>query len=247
MSAFLASTRDLIEAKIALAAGANWIDMKEPRTGALGAVAADEVARVAAWIRGVDNNTPVSATIGDCWNHPQSMPERVAVLADTGVPYVKIGVYAARPARALLQAISACCACGPRIILVCFAEAPPGPASIAACAATGIRGMMLDTADKNSGPLTAILTRTRIAAFVNSVQARGLLCGLAGSLARADIPELMPLGADYLGFRGALCEAGGRSGTLSAHAVANIRQGIDSARAVTTEHLTMEGQARGMA
>jgi dihydroneopterin aldolase len=247
MTAFLASTRDLAEAKIALIAGADWIDMKEPRTGALGAVAPGEVARVVAWLRDVDENMPVSATIGDCWSEPAGMPARVATLAETGVPYVKIGVYAAQPGREMLQAVSACCAYGPRIILVCFAEAPPDATSITACAATGIHGMMLDTADKHSGALTSILAPSQIARFVDHVQRCDLLCGLAGSLGLEDIRPLLPLGADYLGFRGALCDAGGRAGMVSAAAVATIRHGIDSAQAEITEHLTMEGRARGMA
>lgn len=247
MTAFLASTRDLAEAQIALAAGADWIDMKEPRTGALGAVAPGEVARVVTWMRSVDKHVPVSATIGDCWDDPASMPARVAALAETGVPYVKIGVYAAHASRELLQAIAACCACGPAIIVVCFAEAPPDAKSIAACAATGIHGMMLDTADKQGGSLTARLTPVKIAAFVDNVRTHGLLCGLAGSLTLADIRPLLPFGADYLGFRGALCAAGGRAGRVSATAVATIRLGIDSAQAAITEHLTMEERAGGMA
>lgn len=247
MTAFLASTRDLAEAKVALLSGADWIDMKEPRTGALGAVAPGEVARVVTWIRGVARNIPVSATIGDCWDTPSGMPERVAALAETAVPYVKIGVYAAQPGRDLLRAISRCCECGPAIILVCFAEAPPDAASIAACAATGIHGMMLDTADKHGGSLTTILASAQIAEFVDNVQSRSLLCGLAGSLTLEDIPPLLALGADYLGFRGALCEADGRTGMVTSKAVARIRQGIDGAQAAIAEHLTMEGQAGGMA
>jgi len=247
VTAFLASTRDLAEAKIALAAGANWIDMKEPRTGALGAVAPAEVGRVVKWLRDVEPDVPVSATIGDCWDAPAGMPARVAALAETGVPYVKIGIYAARVSRELLHAISACCACGPRIILVCFAEAPPDANAIAAWAAAGIHGMMLDTADKHSGSLRAVRTRTELADFVDSVQTRGLLCGLAGSLTVADITPLLPLGADYLGFRGALCDAGGRAGMVSAGAVTTIRLCIDSAHAAIANHQTMEGRTRGMA
>lgn len=241
MTAFLASTRDLVEAKIALAAGANWIDMKEPRTGALGAVAPQEIARVVQWLLNVDPGMPVSATIGDCWEEPARMPARVALLAETGIPYVKIGVYAAQPDAHLLRAITECCACGPRIILVCFATALPDATAIAACAATGIDGMMLDTADKAGGSLTDVVAPAQLAAFVSSVRAHRLLCGLAGSLSAADVARLLPLGADYLGFRGALCDAGDRVGRISATAVSAIRACLDGANAGVTEQHVMEG------
>ena len=35
---------------------------------------------------------------------------------------------------------------------------------------------------------------------------KGLLTGLAGSLEAADVPRLLLLAPDYLGFRGALCD-----------------------------------------
>ncbi|MGR9090138.1 MAG: (5-formylfuran-3-yl)methyl phosphate synthase [Gammaproteobacteria bacterium] len=247
MTAFLASTRDLAEAKIAVATGANWIDMKEPRTGALGAVEPCEVARVVRWLRGADHDIPVSATIGDCWEEPACMAERVGLLAETGVPYVKIGVYAARPSVSLLHAITACCAHAPRIIVVCFAEASPDATAIATWATTGIHGMMLDTAHKAGGSLTDILAHAQLGDFVVNVQAQGLLCGLAGSLAVDDVARLLPLGADYLGFRGALCEVGGRSGSVSARAVRTIRACLDNAHARIVEHQTMEGRPDGMA
>jgi uncharacterized protein (UPF0264 family) len=64
-----------------------------------------------------------------------------------------------------------------------------------------------------------------LASFVRRARARGLLTGLAGSLRREDVPALLPLGADYLGFRGALCAAG-RAGSLDPMALAAIRAAL---------------------
>jgi len=50
-----------------------------------------------------------------------------------------------------------------------------------------------------------------------------LLCGLAGSLCETDIDTLLPLGADYLGFRGALCAGGLRTDGIDAAALARVR------------------------
>jgi len=49
-----------------------------------------------------------------------------------------------------------------------------------------------------------------------------LLCGLAGRLAAADVPVLKTLGADYLGFRSALCADAERVATLNASSVQRL-------------------------
>ena len=62
MTALLASVTDLQEARMALEAGANIIDLKDPARGALGAVSNDIQQSVT---RFVDRRRLVSATVGD--------------------------------------------------------------------------------------------------------------------------------------------------------------------------------------
>jgi dihydroneopterin aldolase len=62
MTLFLASVRDAAEAEMALACGADIIDLKDPSQGALGAVSLDAIAST---VRCVAGRAPVSATIGD--------------------------------------------------------------------------------------------------------------------------------------------------------------------------------------
>ncbi len=83
---------------------------------------------------------------------------------------------------------------------------------------------MLDTMNKQRGSLTEVMPIATITRFVESAKQYNLLCGLAGSLAIADIPELIPLNADYLGFRGALCEQQQRTATLNPAAIYAIKQ-----------------------
>jgi dihydroneopterin aldolase len=86
----------------------------------------------------------------------------------------------------------------------------------------GAAGIMLDTADKGSGSLLAHLDPRQLASFVAQAKSDGLTVGLAGSLAAADVPELLPLAPDLLGFRGALCN-GSRGASLDPAACAAIR------------------------
>ena len=84
---------------------------------------------------------------------------------------------------------------------------------------------MLDTADKASSPLTRLWDAQRLADFVDAVREEGLVCGLAGRLALNDIPALLPLQADYLGFRSALCH-GDRRGAIDHAALMRVREAI---------------------
>jgi uncharacterized protein (UPF0264 family) len=90
----------------------------------------------------------------------------------------------------------------------------------------GFAGVMLDTMDKKKGSLTQQMAKMEIAQFVKQAKALKLFCGLAGSLRLEDIPELMPYNADYLGFRGALCQGHDRVGWLNKQAVIQIRRAI---------------------
>ena len=231
MTEFLASVRNLEEAAIAHRAGVDWIDLKEPADGALGAVALPTIDQVVQWVGRQGRQVPVSATIGDCWDTPSLMPKRVGQLAATGVDYAKIGLYAASPTPELLATIGECSSLGPRIIVVCFAERPPGLSDIRAYAQSGIAGIMLDTANKTGPDLAGLISSEGLRAFVQAAHGQDLVCGLAGSLKVADIEKLSTLGADYLGFRGALCRNAVRESDFSFAAAIDVRARIDAASA----------------
>jgi (5-formylfuran-3-yl)methyl phosphate synthase len=115
------------------------------------------------------------------------------------------------------------------IVAVLFADRSPPIADLTPFAQVGCAGVMLDTADKGSGRLLDCLTPETLAAFLPQAQGLRLLCGLAGSLRLADIPALLPLGPDYLGFRGALCDSGQRARTLDRERLHAIREAIPKA------------------
>lgn len=218
MTLFLASVRDEAEAAIALFAGADIIDLKEPRRGALGALDRDTTRSIVSLIGG---RVPVSATIGDVPMHPETIGAAVLEKAACGVDYVKFGVFPDGDARRCLDALHPLARCVP-LIVVLFADSPPDFDAVAAAANMGAAGIMLDTADKGSGSLLAHLDPRELANFVTQAKSYGLTVGLAGSLRAADVPNLLPLAPDLLGFRGALC-CGFRSASLDPAACAAIR------------------------
>jgi uncharacterized protein (UPF0264 family) len=226
MSGFLASVRSAAEARIALAGGADIIDVKEPSSGALGRVDGETLAAIVETLGG---NRPASATIGDVVLDPDTIVAAVTETAATGVDIVKIGLFAG-DLDGTLAALAPLAGAGIRLVAVIFADRAPDLATLVPrCAAAGFAGIMLDTADKRAGPLTAHLSAGALARFVAAARARGLLSGLAGALRLADIPDLAALGADYLGFRSALA-VGGRDRGIDLAAVQGVRRALDAAQ-----------------
>lgn len=220
MTALLASVRDVGEADLVVAAGCDWLDLKEPREGALGAVDLSVVREV---IARHATRLPISATIGDCWDAPWLIPPRVRGLTESGVAFVKVGMFARSLRPGFVAALADAVSLARQVIAVCFAEDPPTIAQLDDLVALGLRGVMLDTADKRGGSLAARLPPARIAGFVAAARARGLLTGLAGSLRAVDVPAMLEYQPDYLGFRGALCRAHAREETIDPPAVRALR------------------------
>lgn len=222
-TAFLASVTSLEEATLAHTLGADVVDLKEPRRGALGAAEPDCVRQVVATL---GSTTLLSATIGDLAPDNTGLARAVREMHETGVDIVKVGVFAkALPATAM-QTLRALASDGVRLALVFFAEDSDGRPDFAALRAAGVVAVMLDTRDKADGNLRDKLDAETLARFVNGAQQAGLAAGLAGSLGLDDIAPLLALQPDYLGFRGALCRAQQRVASLDPGRVAAVRRRI---------------------
>lgn len=223
MSGLLASVCSVAEAEIALDSYANIIDCKNPHQGALGALPPLEIARIVEHVRG---ERPVSATTGDLDGDPRRLKHAARVTADCGVDYIKFGLFDADSAASHIRALRDMTNTH-QLIAVCFADRFDPRSLLPLLAANGYRGVMIDTADKQNGSLTDLWTIPRLAAFVQQAQGLGLLCGLAGRLGLRDIPSLLPLQADYLGFRGALC-GGNRRHALDRAAMNCVRDAFEA-------------------
>jgi uncharacterized protein (UPF0264 family) len=227
MTLMLASVASLAEAELAYDCAVDWIDIKDPTRGALGAAPPATVGSIVAFVAA---RVPVSATIGDCWDTPHVIPARVAQMAEVGVDYVKAGLNARNLSSTSSLALREATAGGAQVIVVCMAENSPSMNDLESLAATGICGVMLDTANKSGASLPQLLQRPYLAEFVECAHGLGLLTGLAGRLSISEVLPLAALGADYLGFRSALCDSGERQKQLSRGATLAVKAAIIGAR-----------------
>ncbi|HYB08633.1 MAG TPA: (5-formylfuran-3-yl)methyl phosphate synthase [Alphaproteobacteria bacterium] len=224
MTALLASVRNRDEALIALEGGADILDLKEPGAGALGRLPERIIGEI---LKAVDRRCVVSATIGDMPLDPTLVASAVDEMAKSGVDIVKIGIFDGALESTLL-ALASIAASGRQLVAVLFADRAPELTLVDRFAAAGFRGVMLDTADKGAGPLTRHLPLQGLAEFVARARGCRLFTGLAGSLGVDDVPHLVPLGPDYLGFRTALT-SGRRDGPIDRDAVVRVRAAIEAA------------------
>lgn len=222
MSKWLASVQSLEEAQSLAGCLPDILDLKNPAAGALGALPTDTVSEIANWASG---RCLVSATVGDLPMQAGIIADAVHQIAACGVDYVKVGLFA-EPGLAVCidQMQPTLEALNKPVIAVLFADQVHDISLIDAIKQAGFAGVMLDTATKNGQGLLDHWTAVELGEFVNASRQRALLCGLAGALKLEDIDRLEPLGADYLGFRSALCDRQQRSSKLDLQRAKAIRQ-----------------------
>jgi dihydroneopterin aldolase len=219
MTLLLASVSGADEAVTAFVHGADIIDLKDVATAAL---AGRPVAEVRAVVDAIAGRRPVSAVAGRPGMTPDDMAAAATAVADAGVDYVKFAVLVGPQAHDTVRRLAAL-ATRARLVGVLFADMEYDETLVDLMAACGFFGLMIDTASKDGGGLLDHLDIATLARRVAAARAHGLIVGLAGSLEAPDIPRLLLLAPDILGFRGALC-AGGRDGEIDPAAMAIIRE-----------------------
>lgn len=225
----LVSVRNLDEARLAAAAGVDFIDLKDPAAGALGALPPPRIAEIVRDLRArapgaAHARTVLSATTGDLASEAiEPILVQVRAVAATGVDLVKVGIDAGAGSAALLRALAHEPAA---VVPVLMADRGVDMALVhLALALRAFPALMLDTAEKGAGSLLQRRPEAEMRAFIDAVQGRGEaghgvtrgtqphpanapMAGLAGALQREELPALRRLGPDFAGFRSAVCSQG---------------------------------------
>src|SRR6266536_2958188 len=168
MTLFLASVTGTEEAEIAVARGADIIDLKDPAKGALGALSEREVRSAVAGIAG---KRPVSAVIGDLPMQREAILSAATAMAGTGIDFVKVGLFPDPTRAECIRALHSL-ARKTKIIGVMFADLGPDPALIPTMADAGFAGAMLDTARKDGRRLLDHMDLPRSEEHTSELQSR---------------------------------------------------------------------------
>jgi (5-formylfuran-3-yl)methyl phosphate synthase len=227
----LLSVTDAHEARVAVEAGVDIVDVKNPAEGSLGAPAPGVIERVR---EVVPLERPVSAAIGDLPNLPGTAALAALGAARSGAEYVKIGLWGTSStdeAVAVLRAAREAVDGEAVVIAGAYADAervpggslPPG-AVVAAARQAGVGGCLLDTALKDGRGLFEWLTPKALAALVAEGHGAGLEMALAGALRAEDLRVVRTTGADIAGVRSAACRDGRRTAPLDAERIGRLRR-----------------------
>jgi uncharacterized protein (UPF0264 family) len=239
MTRLLVSVRDAPEARIALASGADLIDIKEPSLGSLGR-ASDEA--ITAVLHEVAGRKPVSVALGELRDWSACLAPSPGTPGEGTSPapslrFAKLGLagcaaisdWPARWADALRSIVP------PRgAVAVIYAdwravEAPEPDAVLDQARRLGCGAVLLDTYNKRAGGLLQHWPLHQVAQLITAAHAAGMLAVVAGSLGFETIHQIASLSPDYVAVRGSVCR-GGRAGPLDGELIEQLRERLQASR-----------------
>ncbi|CAB1274102.1 (5-formylfuran-3-yl)methyl phosphate synthase [Candidatus Nitrosacidococcus tergens] len=179
-------------------------------------------------VRLMHKHCQISATIGNISIDFSQICNIAREVVATKVDYLKIGLLLNNITPSAFQSLQLLASQNTSLIGVLFADNLFSFSWIPTLKKNGFKGVMLDTLSKNRSGLLSYLSLKQIKYFIDVSHSNGLIVGLAGSLRIEDIPSLLPLQADYLGFRGALCTNQDRKESLNLIAARSIKEKLNS-------------------
>ena len=223
MTQLLISVTSVAEAQVALENGADIIDLKNPSSGALGALPLNKIEEI---IDFIDGQKLVSATIGDVPMQPEVIFDCVTKLTNTKVDFIKIGFFKSDNYQSTLDKLKSITAKGVKLIAVLFAEYEYSDSLIKAIQQAGFNGVMLDTAQKNGNTFMYYRSAVDCKEFAKKVLEFGMSFGLAGSLQLQHVVAAKKLNPTYIGFRGGVCDEDKREFGLNLGKIRAIRKAL---------------------
>jgi (5-formylfuran-3-yl)methyl phosphate synthase len=212
------------EARDAVAGGADIVDVKDPREGALGAPSPQVLSEV---VRAVGGAVPVSVALGDLPDLPHTAALAARGAVGCGASFVKVGLHGVRSldrAAAVMSAVVDAVGDEAAVIAVGYADAlalDPPALDVAllpdVVGRAGIAGALVDTFVKDGSGLYGWLPESSLAELAARARAAGGTFGIAGQLR---LGGLRRVDADVVGVRSAVCRDGNRTAELDAGLVA---------------------------
>jgi dihydroneopterin aldolase len=249
MPKFLLSVRSTHEANLALEAGVDLIDIKEPSAGALGAASAVVISEI---VRLADRRCPTSVACGELLASAAAIARQLpgsatggATPAARALDYVKVGLSGCGSIDNWQQRWQQFMAqIPPRSAPVAViyadwreADAPP-PAEVIELAQSVKRSaVLIDTFDKSGPGLLRICSADVVQAMINEIRAARMQVAVGGQLNFDDAVTVAQLGPDYVAVRGGVCKPD-RSGDLDCELVVRWRSAVvypDEARRLSKQ------------
>jgi uncharacterized protein (UPF0264 family) len=225
----LVSVRDASEAAAALAGGADWIDLKEPLAGPLGAVDAATAKEVVDCVAG---RCTISAALGELatWS---STPAK-QLLDVPGIDFVKIGRSHCAEVdpwdEAWLAAEQAVRLAGKSLVAVVYADwqraqSPEPERMVALAEQAACQYLLIDTFDKNSTGTLGCLGSAGLSDLLQLARRHSLSTVVAGKIRLEELAQLPATLVNMVAVRGGVCPRD-RRGQVEERLVAKFQSGL---------------------
>ncbi|MFX1411252.1 MAG: (5-formylfuran-3-yl)methyl phosphate synthase [Promethearchaeota archaeon] len=232
----LISPKTIEEAKIAIAAQADFIDCKNPEEGSLGANFPWIIKKMKELIP-IHSSQLLSATIGDFPNLPGSASLAALGAAVSGADIIKVGLKGPKNEeqgiKLMKNVVKAIKDYNKNIMVVATGYADysrmntsPQFLSIPKIAIeSGADIAMLDTYFKDGKNLFDFLNVDQLIEFKNKAKESDLKVALAGNLNLKIIPKIKQIYPDLIGVRSLVCERNDRNnGMIKADLIKNLKE-----------------------
>jgi len=210
----LVSVVNKTEAEDSIKAGADIIDVKNPKEGSLGA----NFPRIIQAVKEVmPKNLELSATIGDLPNLPGTASLAALGAAVSGADFVKAGLFGVKTIKEatilMTEVVKAVKEYNSNLKTIASGYADfesvgcVNPLDLPKVAYdSSADGVLVDVKIKDGkSNLFTFLNDNQLEEFVTNAHKYNLLAALAGSLTPQDLLRVHSLGADIIGVRGAVC------------------------------------------
>lgn len=215
MTQLLTSVKSVEEAMLALYAGTNLIDLKNPDVGALGALDIEEVKQIVAKLLACKQTSVLlSATVGENHRALSQLVSDIYAYSAIGVDIIKVAISDLLVLDDCFDEMKKVIGEGIQLVAVFFAEDAINLTLLKQMAEIGFYGSMIDTKIKDHS-LIDIMTSEDMSLFIRTCKDNALISGLAGSINETQIEVLIKHRPDFVGMRGGLCEGRQRTAGLS--------------------------------
>ncbi len=243
MAQLLVSVRSAAEAIAAMEGMADIVDVKEPNRGSLGCATPQVITEVATTVQSQPNGTPpLSLALGELseWQTSEMSLLRHAITI-AQPQFLKLGLSGAGGQQNSdswideWQAVRDSIAGAHVWVAVAYADhaiadSPTVERVLNAAIETKCGILLIDTYAKNGTSLLDHLPLKHLLSIRHETHCRGLKLALAGRVTLSNLNLLQTIEADIIAVRGAVCENGERTSSISRELVSQFRTTLHSKR-----------------
>ncbi len=223
----LVSVRSAEEAQIALAAKVDWVDLKDPDAGPLGAPTMNVAREVAHVLNGMDRRSVALGELRDLdFANGRALAELFPTLK-VGLSKCASGTF---PWQERLRLLAQSVAGQAHVVPVLYADyqacdAPPPVAVLDYLRGSRSQFLLVDTFLKDGHTLLDHFNLDELAAIQHDAAILGATTVFAGSLNLENLAHLQSIRPKVIAVRGAVC-AGDRRGAIKSEKILQLRRSI---------------------